>query len=50
MFTVFSFLDTHLGQIKVPTLIVPLLVFWVRVFKNLGIRVNVKKGDNVIES
>ena len=43
MLNVFSFLDTHLGQIKGPTLIVPLLVFWVRVFKDLGIHVNALK-------
>ena len=51
MFNVFSFLDTHLGQIKVPTLTVPLLVFWVRVFKHLGIRENALKrglGNSVI--
>ena len=37
-----SFLHTHLGQIKVSTLLVPLLVFWVRVFKHLGICSNAK--------
>ena len=43
MFHVFAFLDTHLGQIKVPTLTVPLLVFWVSVLKHLGICVNALK-------
>ena len=42
MFNVFSFMDTNLGQIKVPTLIVPLLAFWVSVFKHFGICANVE--------
>ena len=37
-----SFLDTHLGQINVPTLTVPLVAFWVSVFKHLGICANVE--------
>ena len=36
-------LDTHLGQIKVPTLTIPLLVFWVRVVKHLETRENALK-------
>ena len=43
MFNVFSFLDTHLGQIKVLTLRVPLLVFWVRVFKHFVTHENALK-------
>ena len=43
MFHVFEFLDIHLGQIKVPTLTVPLLVFWVRIFKHLRTRENALK-------
>ena len=42
LFIVFSFLDTHLGRIKVPTLTILLLVFWVRFYECLAIHVKEK--------